>query len=167
MREVRLAHYGLVRCANQHRADEEDIVGVRAGEPGKEPGIDREGDAVWLSHRRDLMQAAKLLRSLPTLSARKRKKLTTTMRRVGRSVGLDGPWRVFDTPAGDVRLAYIIWWEDNGPDMADCFQCCDIEVDFRGGCIDGLPEARYLGRLVQKVAGAYAGQPWREGGVQD
>jgi hypothetical protein len=35
---------------------------------------------------------------------------------------------------------------------------------FDGGTIDGLPEARYLGRLVQGLGVAQAGRAWRPDG---
>ncbi len=122
--------------------------------------LDVERDALWFSHRDDLLRASSLLRCLPELSDNEREQLCLTMERVGYSVGLEGPWRVFETPRG-VRLAYISWW-DESDDEGSAFRCHELEDEFDGLLIDGLPEPRYLGRLVRELAGEYAGHPWHE-----
>jgi len=147
-----------------HDQPRDSVDEAASGAPEESPEApSRAPDAVWFSHRADLLRASSLLRSLSALSASEREELCLTMERVGYDIGLLGPWRVFDTSEG-VRLSYIRWWDDSAGESAFC--CHEIQKDFDGRLIDGLPEPRYLGRLVQKLASELAGEPWHDTGPE-
>lgn len=135
------------------------VVSFATGRRGETTAIDIERDAVWFSHRSDLMRASALLRSLPALDARELEELCTTMERIGASVGLDGPWRTFETQSGVVRLSYISRWEERMPTAKNEYRRHDLLDDFDGRLIGGLPEPRYLGRLIQALASEYGSRP--------
>jgi hypothetical protein len=110
--------------------------------------LDPELDALWFSHAPDLRQATALLQRLHHLTGRERGKLCEVMERIGPAVELDGPWRVIQHGPGHEHLAYCSNWVENMP-AADNEATFTLLLDeFDGRLIDGLPEARYLGRCL-------------------
>jgi hypothetical protein len=114
-----------------------------------------ERDALWFVHGRELTQATDLLRRIEQLTESEMTRLCETMQRIGQSVGLHGPWHIVGEQP---RLAYCARFEERMPLARNEIQWRVLQDEFDGTLTDGLPEPRYLGRLLQGLAAAGDGE---------
>lgn len=104
-------------------------------------------DAVWFAHGRELTEASRLLRRIEQLSSRELTKLCHTMERIGRTAGLDGPWRVVEH--GPIsRLAYCGRYDERMQAAENEFRWHILQDEFDGQPIrrpsrTALPRARH------------------------
>lgn len=110
----------------------------------------------------ELMEVCELMHRVEELSEAEHARVCELMGTVGATVGLNRPWRINDAGAGP-RLTYFRVFEERMPAALNYRELDTVQDEFDGRLIDDLPEARYLGRLVQEmgtVHGQRAAASW-------